>query len=36
MFLLGPLAHRCQAWHSVLFRNAKTLEEDLERFGISR
>jgi len=23
-------------WHSVLFQNAKTLEQDLERFGISR
>ena len=27
---------KAAGWHAVLFRNAKTLEEDLERFGISR
>ncbi|WP_019169800.1 HAD family hydrolase [Pseudaminobacter salicylatoxidans] len=27
---------RAAGWQAVLFQNAKTLEEDLERFGISR
>ena len=27
---------KAAGWQAVLFRNAKTLEEDLERFGISR
>ena len=27
---------KAAGWHAVLFQNAKTLEEDLERFGISR
>jgi 2-haloacid dehalogenase len=27
---------KAAGWHAVLFQNAKTLEADLERFGISR
>jgi 2-haloacid dehalogenase len=29
-------AAKAAGWQAVLFQNAKTLEEDLERFGISR